>query len=119
MSATAAPGAVSGHSFEARPGHHLPPHTLSNARDLFAELGPGFTLISMGGQHSVAQNFTRIAKRLGIPLAVITHSTGDIPNTYGVPHILVRPDNFIAWTGSSPDIDATPVLRRSAGIDPA
>jgi cysteine desulfurase/selenocysteine lyase len=39
---------VGDHSFKARAGHHLAPQTLSSGRNVFEELGEGFTLLAFG-----------------------------------------------------------------------
>lgn len=39
--------AVGQHLFSARAGHHLPPQTLSNGRNIYEALGSGFTLIAL------------------------------------------------------------------------
>ena len=55
------PGAVSSahgeHTFEARVGHHLPPQQLSTGRNVFEELGDGFTLLAFDADDAAVEAF--------------------------------------------------------------
>jgi 4-hydroxyisophthalate hydroxylase len=106
------------HSFEARAGHHLAPASLSSGRDIFAELGPGYTLVALTEDPAQATAFEAAAKGLGMPLRVLTDTFDGQRTAYQRRFILVRPDQFVAWTGDDPPPDATVVLRRVAGEHP-
>src|SRR5579883_297164 len=101
------------HSFEARAGHHLGPLELSSGRNVFEELGSGFTLIALGGSDS--RPFEDAASRLAIPLKVVRDSCDGALSEYGSRLILVRPDQYVVWTGNEPPADAVATLRRTAG----
>jgi len=103
------------HTFEARAGHHLAPASLSSGRDIFAELGPGYTLLALTEDPRPATAFQAAARRLRMPLRVLTDSPGERRAAYQRRFILVRPDQFVAWTGDDPPADATDVLRRVTG----
>ena len=45
------------HSFEARAGHHLAPQPLSSGRNVFEELGRGFTLLAFGADDAPVPPF--------------------------------------------------------------
>ncbi len=109
------PSAVGIHSFEARGGHHLPPHAMSGDRDLFAALGSGFTLISMNGANSVSENFKQAAAQFGVPLTIIDETGTGIPKTYNSRYVLVRPDHFIAWAGGTESINAAEIVGHAVG----
>ncbi len=47
------------YSYEAHAGHHLTPQMLSNGRNVFEELGSGFTLLAFGEQDQAAQAFQK------------------------------------------------------------
>jgi 4-hydroxyisophthalate hydroxylase len=115
------PGAVSGakggHTLEARPGHHLAPADLSAGGNAFAELGQGFTLITLGDDQRAAASFQAAARQAGIPLTVLTDTFAGPRAAYGHRLILVRPDQFVAWTGDAAPADPAGVLRRVAGHD--
>jgi hypothetical protein len=90
--------AVGSHDKRARVGHHLTPRVLSTGKNVFEELGLGFTLIQLAGLHEVVANFQATAKALGIPLKIVVDITDATREFYEVDLILVRPDQFIAWT---------------------
>ena len=52
------------HSFKARSGHHLPPQPLSSGRNVFEELGPGFTLLAFDADDGAARAFEQAAQTL-------------------------------------------------------
>ena len=114
------------HQFTARPGHHLAPATLPSGRNVFEELGAGFSLLVVGrdGAHaSSVQAFREAAAGLGLPLRLVDCGDGGggtEPARYGAPLVLVRPDQFVAWTGQAggPAVtaeQAREVLARVAG----
>jgi 2-polyprenyl-6-methoxyphenol hydroxylase-like FAD-dependent oxidoreductase len=103
------------HSFEARAGHHLAPASLSSGRDIFAELGPGYTLVALTGDPRQAVAFEAAARQLRMPLRVLTDTFDERRTAYGRRFILVRPDQFVAWTGDDPPASAASVLRRAIG----
>ena len=106
--------AVGSHQRIARAGHHLTPCRLPSGRDVFQELGEGFTLIDLDGAGASAQRLRDAAERLHVPLRVVTAPDPATKNFYGQPLILVRPDQFVAWAGSDID-DAGALLRRVVG----
>ena len=114
------------HQFTARPGHHLAPATLPSGRNVFEELGAGFSLLVVGGDGAHAssvQAFREAAAGLGLPLRLVDcgdGGEGTEPARYGAPLVLVRPDQFVAWTGQAggPAVtaeQAREVLARVAG----
>lgn len=105
------------HSFAARPGHHLAPQPLSSARNVFEELGPGFTLLAFGAGERQVADFRRAARWLGMPLAVIRDRYDNERRRYEHAWILVRPDQYVAWSGDAPPADITCLLRRVVGAD--
>lgn len=96
--AGAASGAVGSHRYAARPGHHLAPQPLSSGKNVFEELGKGFTLLDFGGGEA-ASAFAREASRRSIPLKIIKDSAAAGRERYEARLILVRPDQFVAWAG--------------------
>jgi 4-hydroxyisophthalate hydroxylase len=103
------------HTFEARAGHHLAPAPLSSGRDVFEELGRGYTLVALTDDRRPVAAFQVAARRLGVPLRVITDTFDGRRTAYQRRFILVRPDQFVAWTGDELPADATGLLRRVAG----
>jgi 4-hydroxyisophthalate hydroxylase len=112
-------GAVSGvrgeHTFAARAGHHLPPAALSCGANVFERLSPGFTLVALTADQRPSAAFQDAARELRMPLQVITDSFDGPRTAWARRLILVRPDQFVAWTANDPPADAASVLRRAAG----
>lgn len=113
-------GAKGSHRFEARPGHHLAPAALPSGRNVYEALGTGFTLLVVGAADahaSAVQAFRDEAKLLRLPLTVVDCGEGSEAGRYEAPLILVRPDQFVAWVGTT-DASASSArqaLRQSVG----
>ncbi len=107
--------AVGSHSFEARPGHHLAPRQLSSGRNVYELLGDGFTLLAFDADEAQTSAFAIAAESAGVPLKVIRDAWTDDRKAYAQRLILVRPDQFVAWTGDAAPADAQAVLRRATG----
>jgi 2-polyprenyl-6-methoxyphenol hydroxylase-like FAD-dependent oxidoreductase len=103
------------HTFKARSGHHLPPQPLSSGRNVFEELGRGFTLLAFGVDDTATHGFERAAQALNIPFKVVRDSYADDRTKYETRMILVRPDQFVAWTGDKAPADADAIVRKVAG----
>ncbi len=88
---------------------------LSPGGNVFERLGGGFTLITLGGGPEPAAEFQAAAAHLGIPLHVIADTPDGPRAAYQQRFVLVRPDQYVAWTGNDPPADAAAVLRRAAG----
>jgi len=104
-----------GHSLQARAGHHLVPQTLSSGRDVFEELGRGFTLLAFDADDAAVAAFEQAAEALNIPFKTIRDSYADARRRYESPLILVRPDQFIAWTGDRAPADPTALMLKVTG----
>ena len=91
------------HMFKARAGHHLAPQPLSSGRDVFEELGDGFSLIALDADEAAVRAFEHAANASGIPLKTICDTFRDERARYEARLILVRPDQYVVWCG-----DATP-----------
>ncbi len=115
------------HTYTARAGHHLPPHVLSSGRNVFEELGGGYTLLALGLKNSAddregpraIREFEQAARALKVPLTVVRDSDdsdGSGRKTYASKLILVRPDQYVAWHSDTAPLDAGAVLRKVAGL---
>jgi 4-hydroxyisophthalate hydroxylase len=113
------PGAVISahgeHTFTARVGHHLPPQPLSSGRNVFEELGRGFTLLAFGTDEQATRVFEQAARATGTPLTVVRDTFDAGRADYGSRLILVRPDQYVVWTGDEPPTDAPGLLRMVTG----
>jgi 4-hydroxyisophthalate hydroxylase len=101
--------------FRARPGHHLAPRLLSSGRNVFEELGDGFALLALGVEDSAVAPFEAAARARHIPLKVIRDSCAGGREDYAARLVLVRPDQYVVWTGDSAPNDADAVMRKVAG----
>lgn len=101
------------HAFEARAGHHLAPQILSSGRNTFEELGEGFTLFAL--DTGDIAGLQKAAAELSVPLKVVEDSGAEPRKAYGCRMILVRPDQFIAWTGDAAPADPLALIRKVAG----
>jgi hypothetical protein len=106
--------ALGPHTFMARPGHHLTPQPLSSGRNVFDELGDGFTLLALDRTDAEAAPFREAATRLGIPLTVIRDSRTGGRERYEASLVLVRPDQFVAWAGDESRC-ADMIVRQAVG----
>jgi 4-hydroxyisophthalate hydroxylase len=105
------------HAFKARAGHHLAPQPLSGGRNVFEALGTGFTLLALDAQEEAVRAFESAARSLRVPLKVIRDTYSGGREAYARRLILVRPDQFVAWTGDRQPADARAVLGRAVGRD--
>jgi 2-polyprenyl-6-methoxyphenol hydroxylase-like FAD-dependent oxidoreductase len=92
------------HLFEARPGHHLAPAVLSSGDNVFEALGAGFTLLAIGMPQITVDRFRRAAADQNLPLTVCEAAPEGEVLRYGATLVLVRPDEFVAWTGNTPEV---------------
>ena len=104
------------HSFAAMAGHHLPPQPLSSGRNVFEALGTGFTLLAFDGDDGVVRAFEAAARALRIPLEVVRDSYTGGREAYGARLILVRPDQYVVWTGNAAPRDARAIMAIVTGL---
>ncbi|MDM0079472.1 FAD-dependent monooxygenase [Variovorax sp. J31P179] len=104
------------HRFDARAGHHLAPAAQASGKNIYDELGAGFTLLVMGGPASAVEAFREAALDLSLPLSIVMAESSDETARYAAKLVLVRPDQFVAWAAdaASPD-DARRVLAVASG----
>jgi 2-polyprenyl-6-methoxyphenol hydroxylase-like FAD-dependent oxidoreductase len=99
----------------ARAGHHLAPRTLSSGRNVFEELGDGFALLAFGVPDSAVAPFATSARARHIPLNVIRDTAAGGREDYEARLVLVRPDQYVVWTGDAAPADADAVMHKVAG----
>ncbi len=103
------------HMQKARAGHHLTPAPLSWGRNVFEELGPGFTLLAFGMDDNATRAFEEAARLENIPLKVVRDSYDGGREKYESKLILVRPDQYVAWLGDAVPADAKAVMAKVVG----
>ena len=108
-------GAHGTHTFSARAGHHLAPQPLSSGKNVFEELGLGFTLLAFGAEDAAVHAFEQAAASARIPLSVVRDSYDGGREAYEKRLILVRPDQYVAWTGDHAPPDVSALLAQVTG----
>ena len=111
-------GAKGFHTFRALPGHHLapPPAAMDEVEgELWDAISNGFVLVNLDGNEARAKEFEQAAQARKVPFRVVRHSSDELQSHYGCKAILVRPDQFVAWTDSVPEQDANAVLALAIG----
>jgi 2-polyprenyl-6-methoxyphenol hydroxylase-like FAD-dependent oxidoreductase len=99
-------------SFTAAAGHHLAPRTLSDGRNVFEKLGDGLTLLALEANSTELEE---AAASTGVPLTVVHDRLDDETRAYGARLILVRPDQYVVWSGDAPPPDPISMLKRVSG----
>ena len=107
--------ALGSHAFTARAGHHLSPHRLPSGRNVFEELGSGLTLLHFNADSTICTAFETAAQAHGIPLKVVRDDSSASRARYQATHVLVRPDQFVAWASGEASVDAADILRKAIG----
>jgi len=103
------------HRFAARAGHHLAPVLLSSGRNVYEHLGPGFTLLALGVEPDDVAPFAASAARLRVPLTIVRDDDTASRDQYEARWVLVRPDQFVAWSSSAVPDDPLEILARAVG----
>jgi hypothetical protein len=88
---------------------------LSTGRNVFEELGPGFTLLSFDRDEAAVEAFVHAAAAQQFPLKVVRDTPKGGRERYEAGLVLVRPDQFVAWAGDQPVRSASEILKRSRG----
>jgi hypothetical protein len=108
-------GVRGSHSFAARPGHHLAPQPLSSRRNVFEELGTGFTLLAFGAEEQAIEALRSTAQSQRVPLKVVRDSYEAERKAYESHLVLVRPDQYVAWASDEPPRDAFSLMKQVTG----
>ena len=106
------------HELAARTGHHLAAQALSTGANVYTELGPWFTLLDLDPSSAEGERFQAESKALGIPMKIIRDGGAALRDAYQAARILVRPDQFIAWTSNEAEQDPVGVLSIATGRSP-
>jgi hypothetical protein len=82
---------------------------------VFEALGRGFTLLALDAPEPAVRGFEEAAGFVGVPLTVVRDTADGERADYGARLILVRPDQFVAWTGDVAPQDVDGLLARVTG----
>jgi 2-polyprenyl-6-methoxyphenol hydroxylase-like FAD-dependent oxidoreductase len=105
------------HTWAAQAGHHLAPQPLSSGKNVFEELGWGFTLLAFDADDAAVAAFETAATAAKIPLTVIRDTFAGGREAYAKHLVLVRPDQYVVWTGDVTPVDVPALLARVTGRD--
>jgi hypothetical protein len=103
-------------SFKAEAGHHLAPRQLSSGRNVFEELGDGFTLLALGAAEQSVNALENAAREDHVPLEVIRDAFDGGRERYEARLVLVRPDQYVVWAADAAPADPGALIRCVAGI---
>ena len=99
----------------ARPGARLPHMWLPDGTSLYDQLGNGMTLLRLRDDVDVEPLIEAAATR-GLPLDVLELRGEQLEERYGASLVLVRPDQHVAWRGTSVSrATASAIIDRSRG----
>ncbi len=100
----------------ARPGARLPHLWLPDGASLYDRLGNGMSLLRLRDDANVTPLVEATAAR-GVPLTVIELRGQELEERYGASLLLVRPDQHVAWRGTSVDRSAAEaIIDRVRGV---
>ncbi len=100
----------------ARPGARLPHLWLPDGASLYDRLGNGLSLLRLRDDADVVP-FTESATAHGVPLTVVELRGQSLEEFYAASLLLVRPDQHVAWRGTSVDrATAGTILERIRGV---
>ncbi|HTY67866.1 MAG TPA: hypothetical protein VMH36_14525, partial [Alphaproteobacteria bacterium] len=97
------------------PGGRAPHHWLPDGGSLFDRFGRDFTLLVTGADATAARGFETAAEAQRIPLSVLHLPLPELRELYAADLALIRPDQHVAWRGSTRSADPAAVLRQAVG----
>ena len=87
------------------PGARLPHVWLDNRTPIQDLIGPGFTLLRLGGSQADQSPLERSMRAIGAPFETLTVADDVARDVYGYDLILLRPDMHVVWRGNAPPDD--------------
>ena len=101
------------------PGARLPHVWLCDGVALHDRLGPGYTLLRLGGTHVDTSSLVRSFHELRAPLEVLEVAAERARDIYQYDLLLVRPDLHVVWRGNELPQDAAKLAMAATGRLPA
>jgi hypothetical protein len=102
-------------SFKAEAGHHLAPKALSSGRNVFEELGAGFSLLAFDADDESVRSLEQAAQQNKVPLKVIRDSYEHGREQYESRLVLVRPDQYVVWAADAAPTEPSGLISRVSG----
>lgn len=103
----------------ASPGGRPPHAWLDDGRSLFDLFRAEWTLLVLGPEAPSTAEFEAAARTLSTDLRVVRLPQATLRDLYEAPLALIRPDQIVAWRGSSATDAATVLARVTGRISPA
>jgi 2-polyprenyl-6-methoxyphenol hydroxylase-like FAD-dependent oxidoreductase len=97
------------------PGARLPHVWLDDGTALHDHLGPGYTLLRLGGTRADTGHLERALRATGATLDVRDFPSGAARDIYGYDLLLVRPDLHVVWRSNEAPHDAAVVAAVATG----
>lgn len=88
----------------ASPGGRPPHAWLEDGRSLYDVFHNEWTLLALGESEPATLGFINAAKSIGIDLKVVRLPAKALLDLYEAPLVLIRPDQIVAWRGSTDEI---------------
>ena len=82
---------------------------------VYEEFGTGFTLLAFGVEDPVVRAFESAAASANLPFHTVRDAYDGGREAYEHRLVLVRPDQYVAWTGDAPPADLPALLAKVAG----
>jgi len=98
----------------ATPGGRPPHLWLDTGRSLYDLFGFEWTLLRLGDAPPDVSEFQRAATRIGAELKIVGIAEPEALDLYGAPLALIRPDQIVAWRGTS-DTDPEQMMAAVTG----
>ncbi len=95
------------------PGARAPHVWLKDGRSTLDLFGKGFVLLNFSAANT--STITDAAKRVGLPLEVVTLNDEKVRETYERDLVLVRPDGHVAWRGDTVPTNVNEVIDKVRG----
>jgi 2-polyprenyl-6-methoxyphenol hydroxylase-like FAD-dependent oxidoreductase len=99
----------------AQAGYHLMPLELSSGANVFEKLGAWYTLLALDAADADVQVMQGAAGSVHVPLEIVRDSSADQRRDYAARLILVRPDQYVVWSGDTPPANPAALLQRVTG----
>ncbi|HEY7319188.1 MAG TPA: FAD-dependent monooxygenase [Candidatus Binatia bacterium] len=99
----------------ARPGSRAPHVSLADGRSILDLYGRAFILLRLGPEAPEPSPFIQAARKVKMPLQVVTLREPEVLEGYGRRLVLVRPDGHVAWRGDEIPLDVGALIDRIRG----
>lgn len=97
------------------PGARAPHVWLQDGRSTLDLFGREFVLLVLSPGIGDLSSFISAAKKVGLPLKVITLDEATVREAYERSLVLVRPDGHVAWRGDSAPVNAAEIVDQVRG----